>query len=55
MATARPPRGLGARPFGQPDGEEGTTIVITFILLGIIALFVMAGVITVNDGLHGRL
>jgi hypothetical protein len=29
--------------------------VITFILLSIVALFVLAGVITVNDGVRGRL
>jgi hypothetical protein len=29
--------------------------VITFILLSIVALFVLAGVVTVNDGVHGRL
>ena len=28
---------------------------ITFVLVGIIALFVLAGVVTVNDGVHGRL
>jgi hypothetical protein len=45
---------LAARLFGQPGGEEGIKV-ITFVLLGIIALFVLAGLITVNDGLHGRL
>jgi Tfp pilus assembly protein PilX len=46
---------LAARLFGEQGGEEGTSLVITFVLLGIIALFVLAGLVTVNDGLHGRL
>jgi hypothetical protein len=28
---------------------------IMFVLVGILALFVLAGVVTVNDGVHGRL
>jgi Flp pilus assembly pilin Flp len=35
-------------------GKESISV-ITFVLVGIIALFVLAGIVTVNDGVHGRL
>jgi hypothetical protein len=43
-----------------PCGETGyrrkeSIPVITFILLSIVALFVLAGVVTINDGVRGRL
>ena len=40
---------------GNLSAREGAISMITFVLVGIIALFVLAGVVTVNDGVHGRL
>jgi hypothetical protein len=34
---------------------EGVVIVITFVIVSIVCIFVMAGVITVADGVRGKL
>jgi hypothetical protein len=34
---------------------EGAITVITFVVFGIVCLFVLAGVVTVADGVRGRL
>jgi hypothetical protein len=40
---------------GKPHTDRGSHFVIMFVLFGIVCLFVLAGVITVHDGVRGKL
>ena len=55
QARYRSPRFGGAAERATLLRGKEPISVITFVLVGIIALFVLAGIVTVNDGVHGRL